>query len=137
MSQPLTPALEDYLEVIYQLAEENGTAKISEIARRLNIAKPSVTQAIASLRQQGMVYQDRYGPVLLTPLGEKKAREVWYRHRVIRCFLEQVLKVSQETSDRDACLMEHIISAETFAQIEKYLHDKTCSAQKSGGKTGK
>lgn len=125
MSQPLTPALEDYLEVIYQLAEENGKAKISDIARRMDIAKPSVTQAINSLRREGMVYQDRYGPVLLTPKGEKRAREVWYRHRVIRRFLEEVLKVEPATADRDACLMEHNISAETFSQMEKWLQEKS------------
>ncbi|MGS0765501.1 metal-dependent transcriptional regulator [Syntrophomonas curvata] len=124
MSQPLTPALEDYLEVIYQLSGENGTAKISDIARRMNIAKPSVTQAIASLRREGLVYQDRYGPVLLTPKGEKRAREVWYRHTVIRRFLEEILGVEPATADRDACLMEHNISVETFSQMEKRLQEK-------------
>ncbi|NLT20327.1 MAG: MarR family transcriptional regulator [Syntrophomonadaceae bacterium] len=50
MDENITPALEDYLEVILQLSEENGRAKISDIARRLNIAKPSVTQAVNNLR---------------------------------------------------------------------------------------
>lgn len=124
MTQPLTPALEDYMEIIYQLTEENGAAKISDIARRMNIAKPSVTQAITALRREGMVYQERYGPVLLTSKGEKRAREVWYRHRVIRSFLSEILKVTPATADRDACLMEHIISRETFTQIEKCLQKK-------------
>lgn len=123
MSQPLTPSLEDYLEVIYQLAQENGTARISDIAQRMNLAKPSVTQAITALRREGMVYQDRYGPVLLTPKGEKRAREVWYRHRVIRRYLEEALQVTPATADRDACIMEHSISEETFAQIEKWLQE--------------
>ncbi len=121
MTQPLTPALEDYLEVIYQLSQENGTARISDIAQRMDIAKPSVTQAITTLRREGMVYQDRYGPVLLTPKGEKRASEVWHRHRVIRCYLEEALQVSPATADHDACIMEHNISEETFAQIEKWL----------------
>ncbi len=124
MTQPLTPALEDYLEVIYQLSQENGTARISDIAQKMDIAKPSVTQAITTLRREGMVYQDRYGPVLLTPKGEKRASEVWYRHRVIRRYLEEALQVSPATADHDACIMEHNISEETFAQIEKWLQDK-------------
>ena len=124
MTQPLTPALEDYLEVIYQLSQENGTARISDIAQKMDIAKPSVTQAITALRREGMVYQDRYGPVLLTPKGEKRASEVWYRHRVIRRYLEEALQVSPATADHDACIMEHNISEETFAQIEKWLQDK-------------
>lgn len=124
MTQPLTPALEDYLEVIYQLSQESGTARISDIAQKMDIAKPSVTQAITTLRREGMVYQDRYGPVLLTPKGEKRASEVWYRHRVIRRYLEEALQVSPATADHDACIMEHNISEETFAQIEKWLQDK-------------
>lgn len=124
MTQPLTPALEDYLEVIYRLSQENGTARISDIAQKMDIAKSSVTQAITTLRREGMVYQDRYGPVLLTPKGEKRAREVWYRHRVIRRYLEEALQVSPAIADRDACIMEHNISEETFAQIEKWLQDK-------------
>lgn len=124
VSQPLTPALEDYLEVIYQLSRENGTARISDIALRMDIAKPSVTQAITTLRREGMVYQDRYGPVVLTPRGEKRAGEVWYRHRVIRRYLEEALQVSPGTADSDACIMEHNISEETFAQIEKWLQEK-------------
>lgn len=125
MTQPLTPALEDYLEVIYQLSQENGTARISDIAQKMDIAKPSVTQAITALRREGMVYQDRYGPVLLTPKGEKRASEVWYRHRVIRRYLEEALQVSPATADHDACIMEHNISEETFTQIEKWLQDKS------------
>mgnify|MGYP000898956848 CR=1 FL=1 len=125
MTQPLTPSREDYLEVIYQLAEENGTAKISDIARRMSLAKPSVTQAIASLRREGLVYQDRYGPVLLTPSGEKKAKEVWHRHRVIRSFLVEILQVNPVTADRDACLMEHSISDETFGNMEKWLQKES------------
>jgi DtxR family Mn-dependent transcriptional regulator len=125
MTQPLTPALEDYLEVIYQLSQESGTARISDIAQKMDIAKPSVTQAITALRREGMVYQDRYGPVLLTPKGEKRASEVWYRHRVIRRYLEEALQVSPATADHDACIMEHNISEETFTQIEKWLQDKS------------
>lgn len=124
MSQSLTPALEDYLEIIYQLSQENGTARISDIAQRLDIAKPSVTQAIATLRREGMVYQDRYGPVLLTPKGEKRASEIWYRHRVIRRYLEEALQVNPATANRDACIMEHSISEETFTQMKKWIKEQ-------------
>lgn len=131
MSPNLTPALEDYLEVIYQLTQEDGTARISDIAQRMDIAKPSVTQAVAALRREGMVNQQRYGPVLLTPRGEKRAREVWYRHRVIRCYLEEALQVNPATADEDACLMEHIISQETFTQMEKWLQENPTGSDAS------
>jgi len=121
VNEPLTPALEDYLEVILQLSQENGKAKVSDIARRLNIAKPSVNQAISNLRREGFVSQEKYGPVYLTEKGQTKAHEVWQRHQVISDFLRQVLKVSPVIADKDACMMEHIISQETLNSMALYL----------------
>jgi DtxR family Mn-dependent transcriptional regulator len=120
----LTPALEDYLEVILQLSEENGKAKISDIARRLKIAKPSANQAIANLRREGLVYQERYGPVFLTDKGRVKANEVWDRHQVISRYLREVLKVSPLVAEHDACMMEHVLSPETLAKMTVYLPEK-------------
>lgn len=117
MDASLTPALEDYLEVILRLSEETGSAKISEIARRLNIAKPSANQAINNLRREGLVSQERYGPVYLTEKGRSKAEEVWRRHRIISRYLREVLQVSPKIAEQDACMIEHIISPETLAQM--------------------
>lgn len=127
----LTPALEDYLEVILQLSEENGKAKISDIARRLNIAKPSANQAISNLRREGLVDQERYGPVYLTATGRAKAQEIWKRHQVISDYLREVLKVSPIVADHDACMMEHIISPETLARMAACLSEKQPMAKKA------
>lgn len=126
----LTPALEDYLEVILQLSQETGQAKVSEIARRLNIAKPSANQAINNLRREGMVSQERYGPVYLTEKGRSKAQEVWQRHQVISRYLREVLQVSPVVAEQDACMIEHIISPETLAQMAFRL-----SATQAGSKS--
>jgi DtxR family Mn-dependent transcriptional regulator len=124
MDECLTPALEDYLEVILQLSEENGKATISDIARCLEITKPSANQAIANLRSEGLVYQERYGPVFLTDKGREKANEVWSRHQVISRFLREVLKVSPIVAEHDACMMEHVLSPETLAKMTLCLPEK-------------
>ena len=124
MEENITPALEDYLEVILQLSEENGQAKISDIARRLNIAKSSVNQAVSNLRREGLVSQERYGPVYLTETGMAKAQQVWKRHQIIRDYLREVLKVSAVVADRDACMMEHVISQETLDRMSAYVAEK-------------
>lgn len=124
MQEHLTPALEDYLEVILQLSEENGKATISDIARRLNIAKPSANQAISSLRRGGMVVQERYGPVYLTETGREKAEKIWRRHRIIRNFLQNVLNVSASVAEHDACMMEHVISPETLDAMKNLIADR-------------
>lgn len=123
MAESLSAALEDYLEVIMQLSNEGDGAKISDIARCLNIAKPSVTQAISLLEQEGFVSHQRYGPVILTDKGWSKAREVWYKHETIRDYLIKVLGVSPVNADKDACLMEHLISRETMEKMENHLQE--------------
>lgn len=121
MNRSLTPSMEDYLETILQLSEESGVAKISDIARSMKLAKPSVTQAVASLRRDGLVTQTPYGPISLTERGQIKAREVWNRHQIINRFLREILKVSPSVADHDACLMEHVISPETVAGMTAWL----------------
>lgn len=123
MIEPLSPALEDYLETILQLCEEHGTAKISEIAKKLNIAKPSVTQAVASLSREGLVHHTRYGPISLTDKGRVQAQEVWHRHQTISRFLFEILKVPPAVAEKDACMIEHVISPETFRRIADWLED--------------
>lgn len=124
MNDNLTPALEDYLETILRLTEENGKATISEIARCLQVAKPSANQAINNLRCDGLVTQERYGPVYLTQTGRQKAEQVWERHLIIREYLQNVLQVSAAVAERDACMMEHVISRETLVAMKSWLEPK-------------
>ncbi|CFX18185.1 Iron dependent repressor, diptheria toxin type [Syntrophomonas zehnderi OL-4] len=121
MEDKLTPSQEDYLEVILQLSQEDGKATVSDIARQMNIAKPSVNQAISTLHREGLVTQERYGPVYLTETGRIKAQEVWKRHQIINDFLQEILNVSPAVADQDACLMEHVISAETLEKMNCFL----------------
>jgi DtxR family Mn-dependent transcriptional regulator len=69
----------------------------------------------------GLVTQERYGKVFLTPSGREHAVRVKRRHRVLRAFLIQILGVSPDTADKDACLMEHVISSETMEKLVLFL----------------
>ncbi len=122
MVSSLSPSLEDYLRAITDLSDqEQKGVRISDIANRLNIAKPSVIQAIGDLKEKGLVKQEPYSPVYLTCEGLNKGREVTYRHEVISAFLERILSVSPIIAEQDACRMEHIISEETFKNMEQKL----------------
>lgn len=117
----LSSAMEDYLEVILELAESEGIVRVTDIAAALNIAKASVTQAISSLKELGMVTQERYGPVQLTPAGRECAVKVRQRHRLLRKFLIEVLGVNPKIAEKDACLMEHVVSPQTMEKLVAYL----------------
>jgi len=120
-SLPVTSSLQDYLEVILNLHQEKKTARVTDIADRLNIAKPSVIQALALLKEKGLIKQDPYGPVELTEKGRRYALRVRHRHKILYGFLTQVLGVSPTEAERDACLMEHDLSNETFECLLEYL----------------
>lgn len=120
----LSRASEDYLEVIYRLAHEgqgDSAVRSVDVAEQLGVSKASVNKALSSLKEAGMVEQSRYGRVTLTEEGRRYAALVWRAHRALRTFLESDLGVSPETADEEACLMEHVLSADTMERLISYL----------------
>jgi DtxR family Mn-dependent transcriptional regulator len=106
----LTQSQEDYLETIYDLIQARGEATISRIARRLNVAKPSVVKAIKRLSDMGLVSHEPYGDVVLTKDGAGIAEAVRMRHDLLLRFLTDFLGVNRKRAEEDACLLEHNLS---------------------------
>ncbi len=123
MSSNLSSSIEDYLEAILLLSEKDEAVRVTDIAEKLNIAKPSVTAAVNTLKEKGFATQERYGKVFLTPEGRVQALRVIRRHRVLRTFLIEILGVSEGTAEKDACLMEHVISPETMERLIGFLEN--------------
>lgn len=115
----MTQSLEDYLEAIYVRIAEGRPAQVRDIARRLSVKMPSVVKAVRELKKLDLVTQEPYSAIELTPKGERLAKHVLARHTLIREFLMK-LGVTRKNADRDACLMEHILSAETLDKIREY-----------------
>lgn len=126
MSSDLSSSIEDYLEAILALSEDDAAVRVTDIAGRLNIAKSSVAAAISILKEKGFVRQRRYGKVYLTDEGIARAQEVKRKHRLLRTFLTDVLGVAEEIAEKDACLMEHVVSSETMERLIAFL-EKTVS----------
>ena len=116
----MTQSLEDYLEAIYNLASQEKGASVRAVASRLGVKMPSVVKAVHDLKHLGLVTQKPYGPIVLTEDGISMAREVQNRHVLLRSFLEK-LGVSIANADHDACMMEHILSAETLDRIRVFM----------------
>ena len=137
----MSKSIEDYLEVILELSREGSGARITDIAGKLNIAKASASQAVGVLKKLGLVRQDKYGPVVLTEKGIEEASRVRHRHRTIKKFLTDVLEVDDKTAEKDACLIEHVVSPQTLEKILLFIeksekHAKGCCPALSGGKGG-
>ena len=132
----MTKSLEDYIEVVYVLIHEKHRARVRDIATTLKVKMPSVVKGISELKKLGLVSQEPYGDVELTAKGRRIATMILNRHNKIREFLI-LIGVSERIADKDACQMEHIISAETLDRIRDFLRKSKKDAKEapSGEKT--
>ena len=122
----MTKSSEDYIETIHVLISETGRARVRDVAKTLNVKMPSVVKAISELKKLELVTQEPYGDIILTDKGRSCATLILGRHTLLRAFLEK-LGVSPKIADKDACLMEHILSAETLDRIRDYLDGKSAT----------
>lgn len=103
----LTPTLEDYLETIYRICEFNKVARSMEIADRLNVKRSSVTVALRSLAEKGLINYQARSFVTLTEDGLNTAKCVDKKHNTLLDIFTTVFGISQDDADKTACEMEH------------------------------
>lgn len=120
----MTQSLEDYLETIYLLIKDTGSACVRDVAKSLGVKMPSVVKALHELKSLELVNQEPYSSIELTKKGERLAKSVLARHELLKSFLVS-LGVNPATADEDACRMEHILSAETLDKIRIYTERKS------------
>ena len=120
----LHAAGEDYLEAILVLQQKQGMVRSVDVARHLEVTKPSVCHAVATLRDGGFLTMDSDYFLHLTDVGREVAEQIYEKHRF---FTDRLIEagVDPETAERDACRIEHVISDESFQRV------KAASEQKS------
>ena len=104
---------EDYLEAILVLHKKMGMVRSVDVARHMEVSKPSVCHAVGVLRDGGFLTMDEDHFLHLTDIGREVAEKIYERH----CFFtEQLIAagVDPKTAEADACRIEHVISEETF-----------------------
>ena len=109
---------EDYLETILVLGNCNGEVRSVDIAREMNVTKPSVCRAVGLLKNGGFIRVDDNGYITFTDDGRKAAESVYERHTVLTDWLTG-LGVDPIVAAEDACRIEHVISAESFEAIRR------------------
>ncbi len=119
--QQLNKSAEDYLEKILMLQERQGYARSVDIANELKVTKPSVSVAMKRLREEEFIEMDKESHPILTDKGREVAARIYDRHKVLSAFFRE-LGVSEETAAADACLVEHVLSEETYAAICRFVH---------------
>lgn len=120
MSSNLSKSLEDYLEIIHILKKTKGFVRVKDIAKRLNVSLPSVTEMIRKLANKGLVKYERYGIIELTVKGEVMAKNIYKKHKLLTSFFLSI-GIDKKTAIHDACLAEHVLSRKTLSKINEFV----------------
>lgn len=111
---------EDYVELIAELMDEKGEARLVDLAERFGVTKATVNNTIQRLQRDGFVTSEPYRAIFLTDKGRKLAASSRERHLVVRDLLIS-LGVDPETADADAEGLEHHVSKATLEAFRKHL----------------
>ncbi len=114
---------EDYLEAILMLKQENGFVRSVDVAKRLNVSKPSVSRAMSILEENGYVELGKLGSLELTEKGMAKASSVYERHVLLTKFLQKITGVPEKIAEANACRIEHDIDEDIKLGIEKWMKE--------------
>jgi DtxR family manganese transport transcriptional regulator len=112
--------VEDYLEAVYQLIQEKGYARSSDIAERLAVKSPSVTGMLRRLHAMGLIEHERYRGLTLTTKGERMARSIQQKHLTIIRFL-RILGIEEKIARMDAEGIEHHVHKATINRITRFV----------------
>jgi DtxR family Mn-dependent transcriptional regulator len=118
----VTQAMEDYLKAAYRLEQEGGAVTTLRLAEELGFSGPSVTNMVKRLDELKLVVHNRYHGVELTPTGRSVALEVIRHHRLLELYLSKALGYNLEEVHQEAERLEHHVSEELEARIERVLN---------------
>jgi len=111
---------ENYLETILIIKNKKGAVRSIDIVNELEFSKPSVSVAMKNLRENGYIKMDSNGYITLLESGLEIAQTIYERHTTISDWLI-TLGVDPKVAVEDACRIEHVISAQSFEAVKKYI----------------
>ncbi len=118
---PISHSAAHHLTAIAELHERSGYARVTDVARLLNITRGSASLTLKALKQRGLVDEDENRFLQLSPDGVRVARAVRGKNFLLHSFLHNLLGVSSHAADEDTCKIEHLISNETADRLASLL----------------
>jgi DtxR family Mn-dependent transcriptional regulator len=123
--QKLSSAKEDYIRAIYLLNSHDIDATVTDIAKKLNLRKSTVSEGLKDLVTAGLVIAPLYGKVTLTATGTKIGERITFKHRLIEVFLYETLKMPIDSVHAEAEILEHALSDTVAEKLSTYLNQPT------------
>lgn len=116
----LSSGLEDYLEAIYIAHINNQPLKGAGLARKLNISRASVSEALAKLVAKNLIKYNSYESIAITQAGIDEARNVYNKHHTLEQFFQIVLGIQRTEASENACKIEHIVSQNLLNEMQDF-----------------
>jgi DtxR family Mn-dependent transcriptional regulator len=117
----LSDVIQDYLKEIYKLGTESERVSTSSLARRQQVSPASASAMVKKLAALGLAEHTPYRGVTLTHAGEQVALEVIRHHRLLELYLAETLGIAVDDVHQEAARLEHALSEELEARIDKAL----------------
>ena len=118
-----TENTEDYLEIIADLLNSKGEARIVDIANHLGIAQATANKTIRRLQYQGYIKKEPYRSIFLTLKGQELASISKKKHIIVLTFLKK-LGLDSKTAEADAEGIEHHVSQKTLKKMDNFNSKK-------------
>ncbi|MEL6141765.1 MAG: metal-dependent transcriptional regulator, partial [Bacteroidota bacterium] len=116
-----TPTAENYLKALFNLAEIEGKASLTNLAQRLGVSAPTANSMIKKLHERGLVAYEKYQPIQLTPSGRKEAALIIRKHRLTEMYLVEKMGFSWDQVHEIAEQMEHLQAPAFFERMDEIL----------------
>jgi len=117
----LTHSAAHYLMTINDLMEERGYARVTDIAKQMNITRGSCSISLKPLKKRGLVVEDENRFLHLSDEGKQLVRLIEKNDKLLETLFRDILGVSAEQAEIDACKLEHLISIETSVKLERFI----------------
>src|SRR5256885_16301551 len=121
MKPALTESIQDYLRAVYLLGEQGDRVAVTALAKRLHVSPASASAMVKKLAALELAEHAPYRGVTLTPAGERVAIEVIRHHRLLELYLAETLGLHVDDVHDEADRLEHVISEELEARIDRAL----------------
>jgi DtxR family Mn-dependent transcriptional regulator len=118
---PLTEAIQDYLREIYKLATDGGRVSVTALAKSQGVSPASASAMVKKLAALELAVHEPYRGITLTRAGEQVALEVIRHHRLLELYLAETLGLAIDDVHVEAERLEHVISEELEAKIDRAL----------------
>jgi DtxR family Mn-dependent transcriptional regulator len=120
-TKALSANMEDYLEAIFHISGEKQAARAKDIADRVKVNRSSVTGALKSLSEKGLVNYAPYDIITLTAKGKKRAAEIVRRHEALKDFFINILLIDKDEAEEASCRVEHTVSKNIIDRLIQFV----------------